>query len=361
MDMNKILSRAIQNKPASRRPSQAAGFDPSRLVRMGFNENPYGMSPKVLEVIRSSADGANNYPDFGAGALKKAIADFYHLTPDCVLTGSGSSAMIDMLGMTFLNEGDEVLLCMPTFAAFIDMAYVNGAVPVIVPVTEDQRYDLDGLRKAVTDKTKLVIICNPNNPTGTYRSSEEIFDFIESLPETVVTAVDEAYIEFAEADDCKTMVPYLQRFSRPVVILKTFSKYYAMAGVRVGYALSTPEIIAEMNKCPAAWNLSLMGQAAAVAALDDQQFFSECKEKIVHSRHRLTEEMQNLGCTVYPSQTNFIYFSSPVQPTLLKQKMQDEFGIMIGAYEMSRVSIGLPAWNHAFLDALAAIIDDCTK
>ena len=104
---------------------------------------------------------------------------------------------------------------MPTFAAFIDMAYVNGAVPVIVPVTEDQRYDLDALRKAVTDKTKLVIICNPNNPTGTYRTADEIFSFIESLPETVVTAVDDAYIEFAEAPDCESMVSYLNRFTRP--------------------------------------------------------------------------------------------------------------------------------------------------
>lgn len=358
MDMTKIISRAIQNKPASRRPSQAAGFDPSRLVRMGFNENPYGMSPKALEAIRSSAAGANNYPDFGAAPLKKAIADFYQLTPDCVLTGSGSSAMIDMLGMTFLNEGDEVLLCMPTFAAFVDMAYVNGAVPVIVPLTRDQRFDLDGLRKAVTDKTKLVIICNPNNPTGTYRSSQEIFDFIQSLPETVVTAVDEAYIEFAEASDCQTMIPYLPKFTRPVVILKTFSKYYAMAGVRVGYALSTPEIIAQMNKCPAAWNLNMMGQVAAIAALADQEFSMDSKKKITESRHWLTKEMQKLGCTVYPSQTNFIYFSTPVEPAVLKQKMQDEFGIMIGAYEMSRVSIGLPDWNHAFIDALSKILGE---
>ena len=361
MDITKLTSRAIQNKPASRRPSQAAKFDPSRLIRMGFNENPYGMSPKAVEAIRNTASEANNYPDFGAGPLKKAIADFYHLTPDCVLTGSGSSAMIDMLGMTFLNEGDEVLLCMPTFAAFIDMAYVNGAVPVIVPVTEDQRYDLDALRKAVTDKTKLVIICNPNNPTGTYRTADEIFSFIESLPETVVTAVDEAYIEFAEAPDCESMVSYLNRFTRPVVILKTFSKYYAMAGVRVGYALSTPELIAEMNKCPAAWNLNKMGQAAAVAALADQAFSTESKGKIVESRHWLTEQMQKLGCTVYPSQTNFIYFSSPVDPVVLKQKMQDSYGIMIGAFEMSRVSIGLPEWNQAFIDALTEILNNCTK
>ena len=157
------------------------------------------------------------------------------------------------------------------------------------------------------------------------------------------------------------MVSYLNRFTRPVVILKTFSKYYAMAGVRVGYALSTPELIAEMNKCPAAWNLNKMGQAAAIAALADQAFSTESKAKIVESRHWLTEQMQKLGCTVYPSQTNFIYFSSPVDPVVLKQKMQDSYGIMIGACEMSRVSIGLPEWNQAFIDALAEILNNCTK
>ena len=356
MEINKITTRAMQAKPASQRPSQAPGFDPSKLIRMGFNENPYGMSPKALAAIRETAAAANNYPNFSAASLKNAIAAFYGLTPDCVITGSGSSAMIDMLGVTFLEKGDELLLCMPTFAAFLDMAYVNGAKPVIVPVTADQKYDLAGLKAAITDKTKMIVICNPNNPTGTYLPTGEILDFVNSLPDHILTVVDEAYIEFAEADDCKTVTPFLQSCEKPMIVLKTFSKYYGMAGVRVGYALSRPEIIAEMSKCSAAWNLNAMGMAAAVEALADQSFAAESREKIIAGRNYLTREMEKLGCTVYPSQTNFIYFSCEVAPALLKQRMQDEFGIMIGAFEKSRVSIGLPAWNERYIAALKQIL-----
>ncbi len=356
MDITKLTTKAIQAKPASQRPSQAPGFDPSKLIRMGFNENPYGMAPCALAAIRETAAGANNYPNFSAAALKSALADFYGLTPEYVITGSGSSAMIDMLGVTFLEEGDEVLLCMPTFAAFLDMAYLNGAKPVIVPVTEDQKYDLAGLKAALTGKTKMVVICNPNNPTGTYLPADEIMAFVKELPDHILTVVDEAYIEFAEAPDCRTVTPYLPACEKPMIVLKTFSKYYGMAGVRVGYALARPEIIGEMSKCSAAWNLNAMGQAAAIEALADQQFARTSRDKIIAGRKYLTGEMERLGCTVYPSQTNFIYFSSKVSPLLLKQKMQDEYGIMIGAFEKSRVSIGLPEWNERYIAALQEIL-----
>ena len=177
-----------------------------------------------------------------------------------------------------------------------------------------------------------------------------------------MTAVDEAYIEFAEAPDCESMVSYLNRFTRPVVILKTFSKYYAMAGVRVGYALSTPELIAEMNKCPAAWNLNKMGQAAAVAALADQAFLyrkqgKNCGKPSLADR---TDAKTRLYCLPRRRQTSST-FPPLSTPVVLKQKMQDSYGIMIGAFEMSRVSIGLPEWNQAFIDALAEILGGCTK
>ena len=172
--------------------------------------------------------------------LKQTIADFYRLEPENVLTGSGSSAMIDMLGLTFLDPGDEVLLGGPSYGAFQDMAWLNSGRPVEVPCTEEQKYDLKSMLEHVNEKTKMVIICNPNNPTGTYLPLPELEAFVEALPDHVLAVFDEAYMEFATKPDCRSMMDYMKSHpEKSVLILRTFSKYYAMAGLRVGYALGS--------------------------------------------------------------------------------------------------------------------------
>lgn len=357
MDAKLLASKAMQSKPESKRASRrASDIDFSKLIRMGFNENPYGMSPKALEAMIAASSGANNYPDFGAAELKKAITEFYGLETGSVLTGSGSSAMIDMLGVTYLDPGDEVLLCMPTFGAFMDMAYVNAAVPVVVDLTEDKKFNLEGLLAGITEKTKMIIVCNPNNPTGTYVSERELKAFIDKVPDTVITVVDEAYIEFAKAEDCVSMVGLLRDgIDKPLIILKTFSKYYGMAGVRVGYTLSKPELIAEMGKCSAAWNLSAPAQKAAVAALHDQEYYMEVRDRVIAGREYLEAELKKLGCTVYDSQTNFIYFDAHMEPGELQTELIKR-GIMISRADISRVSVGLPEWNERFIAELKDIL-----
>ena len=214
--------------------------------------------------LEDSRAGSHFYPDFAAVLLKQKVAEQYGLKAENVLTGAGSSAMIDMIGLTFLDDGDEVLFSAPTYGAFADMAYLNGGVPVSVPVTEEQKFNLPAMKEKIGEKTKIVVICNPNNPTGTYVPIGELEAFADTLPEDVLLVMDEAYMEFATEPDCCSMVDYMKTHpEKPILVLRTFSKYYAMAGLRVGYALGSEELIGIMRKCSASWNLNVCAQKAA--------------------------------------------------------------------------------------------------
>lgn len=307
--------------------------------------------------LEDSMAGSHFYPDFAAVLLKQKVAEQYGLKAENVLTGAGSSAMIDMIGLTFLDEGDEVLFSAPTYGAFADMAYLNGGVPVSVPVTEEQKFNLPAMKEKIGEKTKIVVICNPNNPTGTYVPIGELEAFADTLPEDVLLVMDEAYIEFATEPDCCSMVDYIKAHpEKPILVLRTFSKYYAMAGLRVGYALGSEELIGILRKCSASWNLNVCAQKAAVAGLADQEYYQEQKAKIVEGREYLEKEMAALGCRVYPSQSNFIYFDTGKDPAWIQEQLMEK-GIRIGAFEMSRVSVGTMEECKLYIKALKEILE----
>ena len=307
--------------------------------------------------LEDSMAGSHFYPDFAAVLLKQKVAEQYGLKAENVLTGAGSSAMIDMIGLTFLDEGDEVLFSAPTYGAFADMAYLNGGVPVSVPVTEEQKFNLPAMKEKIGEKTKIVVICNPNNPTGTYVPIGELEAFADTLPEDVLLVMDEAYMEFATEPDCCSMVDYMKAHpEKPILVLRTFSKYYAMAGLRVGYALGSEELIGIMRKCSASWNLNVCAQKAAVAGLADQEYYQEQKAKIVEGREYLEKEMAAFGCRVYPSQSNFIYFDTGKDPAWIQEQLMEK-GIRIGAFEMSRVSVGTMEECKLYIKALKEILE----
>ena len=307
--------------------------------------------------LEDSMAGSHFYPDFAAVLLKQKVAEQYGLKAENVLTGAGSSAMIDMIGLTFLDDGDEVLFSAPTYGAFADMAYLNGGVPVSVPVTEEQKFNLPAMKEKIGEKTKIVVICNPNNPTGTYVPIGELEAFADTLPEDVLLVMDEAYMEFATEPDCCSMVDYMKaHLEKPILVLRTFSKYYAMAGLRVGYALGSEELIGILRKCSASWNLNVCAQKAAVAGLADQEDYQEQKAKIVEGREYLEKEMAALGCRVYPSQSNFIYFDTGKDPAWIQEQLMEK-GIRIGAFEMSRVSVGTMEECKLYIKALKEILE----
>lgn len=354
MNLNTLLSEAVLRKEESKRASMTSGTDFSKLIRMGFNEHPYGMSPKALKVILEESAKSNFYGDFRKTALKQAIADFYGMDFENVYASAGSSPLIETIGCAFLNPGDEVLMC-PTFAAFLDMAGIRMAKPVVVPLNDDMTYDLDGIYEAITDKTKIIVVCNPNNPTGTYVGKEKLLDFIRKVPDNILILMDEAYLEFATAPDCVSMYPLVKEMpDKPIIVLKTFSKYYGMAGVRVGYALASPEIIRALDKCPGSM-ISRAGQAGAIAALSDQEYYQEAKKKVVEGINYLERELEALGCKVYHTQTNFIL----IDPHMNAQEVQEkviEAGIMISAPSVCRVSVGTREENEMFIKVMKDIL-----
>ncbi len=355
MDTEKIFSKSVLEKPETKRAARAnATLDLKKLIRMGWNENPYGMSPKALAANLEAAKTGNFYQDFWCADMKRAIADSYGISVKNLVVGAGSSPLIEIAGQAFLNPGDEVLMC-PTFAAFIDMAEIRLDRVVSVPLREDMGYNLDGLAAAVTEKTKMIVICNPNNPTGGYLSYDEIMAFVEKVPRDVVLLFDEAYIEFATAPDCRSVVPLVFEMpDRPILVMRTFSKYYGMAGVRAGYIIANEEIAAGIGRVPGSW-IPSAAQAAVVAALSEPEYYEECKTKIVAGRAYLSREMEKLGCTVYPSQSNFIMFDPHCDCAMVREKLIER-GILISAPMFCRVSVSTPENNVLFIRYLGEIL-----
>ena len=354
MELKNILSEAVLSKEDSKRASRNLGVDINTLRRMGLNEHPYGMSPKALAVYEERTKEGNLYGDFGGTPLKETLAKFYGLKTTNFLTGCGSSAMIETCGLAFLNPGDEVVMC-PTFAAFLDMAGIRMAKSVVVPLKEDKGYDLDGILKAITDKTKMIVICNPNNPTGQYLGEDALREFVKKVPDNIVIIFDEAYLEFATATDCKSMLPLIKEgCDKPIVVLKTFSKYYGMAGVRIGYAVADESIIAAMSKCPGS-SVNRAGMYAAIEAIGDQEYYQEAKKKVVEGVNYLETELAALGCEVYHTQTNFIMFEPHRDYMAVRQEMINH-GILINCPMLCRVSVGTMEDNKAFIEAMKDIL-----
>lgn len=354
MDWTKFAARRMGSVPEEVRPPKRPDY--SQITRMCFNENMYGMAPAVRQAIRNAVDRSHQYADFSASQLKLKLAEFYGVGYDQIIIGAGSSALIDMLGAAYLEPGQEVLYCAPTFGAFREMAENSGGVPVEIPVTEAQQFDLEALLGAVTERTKIIVVCNPNNPTGTYRSMDELRSFIDRVPEHVIVVVDEAYMEFATAPDCQSALDLIRQMpEKPIIVLKTFSKYYAMAGMRVGFAIGPAGLVQAMGKCSAAWNVSLMAQEGAIAALDSQEYYAETRRRIVENREWLTGELRRLGCEVWASQTNFIYFDAHIPPKALVAALLER-GVQIGAYPKSRVSVGTREQCERFIAAMADVL-----
>ena len=352
MELESLLNEAYKHKGYIERSMRLSTHTPHNITRMCFNENFFGMSPKAKEVYLKMVDNTYIYPDFRTVNLKQALADYYDFSIDNVIAVAGSSVLIDMIGAVFLNPGDEVLYCAPTFGAYYDMAIEHGGVPVEVPLDNQMRFDLSGLKDKISEKTKIIVICNPNNPTGTYLNDQAMAKFIKELPKDIIVMVDEAYLEFSEASDCQTMLPLIKECpDQPIIVLKTFSKVFGMAGLRVGYGLANEDVIDQLMRSVHSWNVSLIGEAVAIEALKDTEHLNYVIAETIKGRHYLEEQLEKLGCIVYPSQTSFIYFDTHRDPQWVMEELLQE-GVMIGAFAINRVSIANQENNERFIEKL---------
>jgi histidinol-phosphate aminotransferase len=278
------------------------GADAGKIIKLASNENPLGPSPKALVAMRAALDSAHLYPDGGGFYLREALAAKLGFSRDHLILGSGSNEIIEFLGHAFLNRGDDVITSEHAFIAYKLVAAVFGARTIEVP-SPDLRHDLDGIVAAITPKTRLVFIANPNNPTGTLADQDEIDRFVERVPPHIVVVFDEAYFEYL--DDPPDTLRFI-RAGRNVAVLRTFSKIQGLASLRIGYGIARPELIQVLQKTRQPFNVSGIAQAAALAGLDDDEHRSETKRVTNEGRAYLQKEFAAMNLRFVPGAANFV-------------------------------------------------------
>ena len=332
------------------------GLDPAGIIKLASNENPLGPSPLGVAAATRALTQSELYPDGGCVALRQKLAARHGLAPEQFVVGNGSNELLELLGHVFLRPGDEVVMGAPAFIVYKLVALLFGARPVEVPLV-GHRHDLAALARAVTPRTKLVFLPSPNNPTGTANSAEEIAAFVRGLPDHVVFAFDEAYAEFL--DNPPDLRPLIAE-GRKVIGLRTFSKIYGLASLRVGYGYASAELAALLNRVRQPFNVNAIGQAAALAALDDSGFVTTTRTVNAAGLRQLEAGFSARGLEWVPSVANFILVKvgDGARGFVELQKR----GVIVrpmkpyGMPEWLRVTVGTEAQNTRFLAALDEVL-----
>lgn len=327
----------------------------TRVIKLASNENPLGPSPKALAALSGAQDMLHRYPDGGAYRLRQAIADRWKVAREQVILGNGSDEILGMLARTFLAPGEEAIMADHTFVIYkMEVAAVHGK-PVVVPLV-NWTHDLGSMLRAVTPRTRLLFLCNPNNPTGTIVSAEAVDRLMAKVPEDVIVVFDEAYFEYVRHPRFPDAMAYVKQ-GRNAIVLRTFSKIYGLAGLRVGYGISTLEIIDLLNRVRPPFNVNSLAQTAALAALEDDEHVAKSRTVNVAGMEQLERGLGALGLTSVPSETNFLYFDAKQNGRLVFEALLRE-GIIVRHIDgtMLRVTIGQPDENAVFLQALEKVL-----
>ncbi|MRX71832.1 histidinol-phosphate transaminase [Bacillus lacus] len=316
--------------------------------KMSDNENVYGASPKAGEALLRESPFIHLYPDSSASLLRERLSEHYKLGQEHFLISNGSEELIRLLVRAYIYKHDEAVMADLTFPRYKTNVLIEGGTAVEVPLTEG-KHDLKYMLSAITKHTKMVFICNPNNPTGTIVSKEDLSAFIEQVPTHVLIVLDEAYYEYASSERYLESQQLLSAFSN-LVILRTFSKIYGLAGLRCGYAMLSEEIAAQLHKVRDVFNVNSMAQTAAAAALADVEFVSSCRQKNKVERDYLQERLQQFGIKCFPSETNFLFaFSqSPVIDLLASKGILVRQFSLRGYEEAFRITLGTRE-DHEYL------------
>lgn len=328
-----------------------------KVFKLNANENQFGPSTKALEAMAGELANGYLYPGTVLTDLKEKLAQFYGLQTENITVYNGSGSAINAMGETFLNPEDEVLICSPTYMAYAPLPGRFGAKLVEVPAIDGLYTDLDALAGGITEKTKLIFICNPNNPTGTLLDNDKLEAFINQLPEHVICIIDEAYFDWIDVPGYKSAFRFVNS-GKNVIVLRTFSKIYGMAGCRVGFAAASRELTECLYTSSNLFYTNRIGAAGAIAALDDTEFYHKAFENNKEQRAYLTEEMQKMGITTVESQASFIYFDAHCDNDKCMEVLTSH-GVYIRPFGLQylRVSIGLPHQNQAFLDAMKLALE----
>ncbi len=336
----------------------------TKAVKLASNENPLGPSPKAVKAIEEAIGRVNRYPDGSGFYLRRRIAEKLGVPFDGVVLGNGSNELIEMVFKAFMQGGDEVVVPQPSFLMYEIAAQVLGARAVPVPL-KDFRLDLEAMSRAMGAKTKVVVVNNPNNPTGTVVTKSEWETFLDALPQETVVIADEAYIEFVRDKRSFDGVRYILREGPYVVSIRTFSKAYGLAGLRIGYALARPEVVDVLNRVRQPFNVNMLAQVGALAALDDEDFLERTRTLTSEGLRYLYDQLGAMGLRTIPTEANFFLVELPagarmIYSALLERGVITRAMDTYGLERFLRVSVGLPEENRLFVEALREVLGRAT-
>ena len=334
------------------------GLQESSIIKLASNENPRGASPKAVDAMRAAIGETGRYPDGSAFALKEALSRRYGLSADRIVIGNGSNDVLEMAARAFLAPGSSTVYSEHAFAVYPLVTQATGATGIVVPA-RDFGHDLDAMGKAIRGDTRIVFVANPNNPTGTWIAPKRIRSFLEKVAADVLVILDEAYNEYLDPDLRGDAVRWVEEFPN-LVVSRTFSKAYGLAGLRVGFGLAHPQVADLMNRVRQPFNVSHIAQAAAVAALFDDEFVEQSRQLNRQGMNTLTEGFRRLRLSWIPSHGNFVSFKVGQGTEIFRRLLSH--GVIVrpiaayGMPEYLRVSIGTEAENARFLSALEIVI-----
>lgn len=354
----KDLSCYVPGKPLEE-VMEAYGL--TKIAKLASNENPLGPSPKAVEAIKREAENINLYPDPDARILKRALAQELGIEPEQILFGNGGEATIQLTAASIIGKGDEVVVPDPGFSLHEITASHMGGVVRKIPLKDDYSHDLEAMLEAVNERTKIVYITNPNNPTGVIVTREELEDFAKRLPEDVLLFIDEAYFEFAKVDPNYPDGLEILKKRKNTIVLRTFAKVCGIAGIRLGYIVSTPEIIREISKSAGVFSVNRLALAAGLAALDDKEHVERSVALARASLARMMEYFDEKGLEYIPARGNFIFVNVDqdgrrVNEELLKRGVVIRPGFLWGWDNWLRVSCGSLENTELFIEALDQVL-----
>ena len=364
LNIPKNIAEIIPYPPGKPQDELEREYGITESIKLASNENPFGPSPKAVAAIKDMLTGLHRYPDGSSYYLTHALAKWVGASPEEIVLGNGSNEVIEFLVKAFVRTGDEVITSHPSFLMYQKFVQVRGGSNIVIEL-RDMDHDLQAIAAEVTERTRLIFLDNPNNPCATLITKERFAEFLTQLPETVIVVLDEAYVDFvdpAERIDVQALISDPEGIPA-VVALRTFSKAFGLAGLRVGFGIMHADIASLLHRVRQPFNINLPAQVGALAALGDQQHYDKTLNNTREGLHWLTDQVQALGCRPYPSFTNFFLIDVRGDATTLYEAMLHK-GVIVrsmkayGYPDYIRITVGTEAENSRFVKALKECLQE---
>lgn len=359
MRLKESLLTLTPYQPGKSVESVKKQYNLDKIEKLASNENPFGCSAKVLEAIGEYPKSLAIYPDGYAADLRNAVAHFYHIQPEDLIFGNGSDNLIQILSRALLDAHSSTVMAVPTFSQYRHNAVIEGAVIREIPL-KDGNHDLDAMLAAIDDTTNIIWLCSPNNPTGTYIPEQKLIAFLEKVPAETLVVLDEAYNEYVVADDYYDSISLTRRFDH-LIVLRTFSKIYGLASLRIGYGIANPKIIQALEPAREPFNVNSFGQFAAVEALADQEFVQQCKQTNRLGLEQFYQFCQEHHLHYFPAQGNFILIDFQMDGDLVFERLLKKgyivrSGKALGFPTSVRITIGSADQVQGMLNAISEFL-----